>query len=139
MVRAPARREQVRYAMARGLSTRRACALLPVARSTLDYASRMFGKDVPALAAMGLLSAQYPRFGYRRIHVFMERQGFLMGHGQVWRLWRKANMQVPCLAGGGRSPTAAAAADGTRSGLGLRLRPRCLCQWAEAEMLDGDR
>lgn len=95
MVSAPARREQVRYAMARGLSTRRACALLSVARSTLGYASRMFCKDLPALAAMSLLSAQYPRFGYRRIHVFMERQGFLLGHGQVWRLWRKAKLQVP--------------------------------------------
>jgi len=55
----------------------------------------MFGKDVAALAAMSMLSAQYPRFGYRRIHVFMERQGFLMGHGRVWRLWCKAKLQVP--------------------------------------------
>ena len=69
-------------------STRRACALLSVARSMLGSASRMFGKDVPALAAMRLLSAQYPRFGYWRIHVFLERQEFLMGHGQLWRLWR---------------------------------------------------
>lgn len=48
MVSAPARREQVRYAIARGRSTRGACALFSVARSTLDYASRMDGKDVPA-------------------------------------------------------------------------------------------
>lgn len=52
-------------------------------------------KDVPALAAISVLSAQYPRFGYRRIHVFMDRQGLEMGHGRVWRLWRKGGFQVP--------------------------------------------
>ncbi len=121
MVSAPARREQVRYAMARGLSTRRACALLSAAPSTLGYASRMFGKDVPALAAMRLLSAQYPRFGYRCIHVLLERQGFLMGHGQVWRLRRKAQLQVPRKrrASRLRGIDRVRSADGTRSGLGL--------------------
>ena len=95
MVSAPERREQVGYALARGLSQRRACALLSVSRSTLGYTSKLMEKDVPALAAMSVLSAQYPRFGYRRIHVFMDRQGLEMGHGRVWRLWRKGGFQVP--------------------------------------------
>ena len=95
MVSAPERREQVGYALARGLSQRRACALLWVSRSTLGYTSKLMEKDVPALAAMSVLSAQYPRFGYRRIHVFMDRQGLEMGHGRVWRLWRKGGFQVP--------------------------------------------
>jgi len=95
MVSASVRREQVRYAMARGLSQRRACALLSVSRSTVWYASTKVKKDVPVLAAMGVLSAQYPRFGYRRIHVFLGRQDFEMGHGRVRRLWRQAKLQVP--------------------------------------------
>lgn len=95
MVSAQARREQVRFAVGRGLSQRRACALLSVARSTLNYTSKMLEKDVAALGAMSVLSAQYPRFGYRRVHVFMERQGFQMGHGRAWRLWSKGNLQVP--------------------------------------------
>lgn len=95
MVSASARREQVRYAMVRGLSQRRACALLSVSRSTVGYTSTKVAKDVPVLAAMSVLSAQYPRFGYRRIHVFLGRQGFEMGHGRVWRLWRQAKLQVP--------------------------------------------
>ena len=40
MVGARVRRQQVAYAVGRGLSSRRACALLSVARSTLGYASR---------------------------------------------------------------------------------------------------
>ncbi|MFZ4553936.1 MAG: IS3 family transposase [Burkholderiales bacterium] len=95
LVSASARREQIRYAMARGLSQRRACALLSVSRSKVGYAPTKVKKNLPVLAAMGVLSAQYPRFGYRRIHVFLGRQGFEMGHGRVWRLWRQAKLQVP--------------------------------------------
>jgi len=95
MVSAPARRRQVDYAKRRGLSERWACALLSVARSTLRYAPRMPVRDAPVLAAMVGLSAQYPRFGYRRIQVFLERQGHPMSADRVWRLWRQAQLQVP--------------------------------------------
>lgn len=95
VISARARREQVRLAVGRGLSQRRACALLSVARWTLNYRSKMLEKDVPALGAMSVPSAQYPRFRYRRVQVFMEHQGFQMGHGRAWRLWNKGNLQVP--------------------------------------------
>ena len=52
-------------------------------------------KDAPALAAMSLLSGQYPRYGYRRIHVFLERQGHRVSVDRAWRLWQKAGLQVP--------------------------------------------
>ena len=95
MVSAPARRRQVEYAKGRGLSERRACALLSVARSALHYESKLREKDAPALAAMAILSAQYPRYGYRRIQVFLERQGHRMSADRTWRLWRQAGLQVP--------------------------------------------
>lgn len=95
MVSAPARRRQVDYAKRRGLSERWACALLSVARSTLRYAPRMPARDAPILAAMVGLSAQYPRFGYRRIQVFLARQGHPMSADRVWRLWQRAQLQVP--------------------------------------------
>jgi len=59
MVSAQVRRQQVEYAQERGLSSRRACALLSVARSTLGYESRLAAKDAPVVAAMRALSAQY--------------------------------------------------------------------------------
>jgi len=67
MVSVPARRLQVRYATGRGLSQRRACTLVKVGRSALGYRSRKAAKDGPAVAGMQELSAQYPRYGYRRI------------------------------------------------------------------------
>lgn len=95
MVSVPARRKQVAYAKMRGLSERRACTLLNVARSALHYESVKAVNDAPVLASMAILSAQYPRFGYRRIHVFLDRQGHQMSVGRVWRLWSQSGLQVP--------------------------------------------
>ena len=75
MVSPQARREQVRFLRDRGLSQRRACGLLGVPRSTVDYRLRQPEKDAPALAAMHRLSSQYPRYGYRRIRIFLRREG----------------------------------------------------------------
>ena len=47
------------------------------------------------MAAMAGLAATYPRFGYRRINVFMERLGHVMGADKAFRLWSKAGLQVP--------------------------------------------
>jgi putative transposase len=41
------------------------------------------------------LSAQYPRYGYRRIRIFLSRDGHVLSPGRVWRLWRLAKLQVP--------------------------------------------
>jgi putative transposase len=95
MVSAQARRRQVTYARQRGVSSRRACALLSVDRSTLGYESRLAVKDAPVVAAMRELSAQYPRFGYRRIHVFLGRRGHEMSTDRAHRLWRQEGLQVP--------------------------------------------
>ena len=60
------------------LSDRRACAVLSVARSTLGYQSRLAVRDAPALAVIRRLAAQYPRYGYRRIRIFLRREGHAM-------------------------------------------------------------
>jgi len=52
-------------------------------------------KDVPVLTGMAILSAQYPRYGYRRIQIFLERQGHKMSAGRAYRFWSKAGLQVP--------------------------------------------
>lgn len=95
MVGARVRRQQVAYALGRGLSSRRACALLSVARSTLGYESRLDVRDAPALTAMRALAGQYPRYGYRRIRIFLQRAGHAMSADRAHRLWRQAALQVP--------------------------------------------
>ena len=95
MVGAPVRRQQVAFAQKHGVSQRRACALFSTSRSTLRYASRLEARDGPLLIAMKQLSDQFPRFGYRRILVFMEQLGHAMGADKALRLWQKAGLQVP--------------------------------------------
>lgn len=95
MVSARVRRSQVAYAHARGVSWRRACGLLSVARSALHYRSRLAAKDAPILTHLRELSMQYPRFGYRRVQVFLDRLGYSMSADRVHRLWRCAGLQVP--------------------------------------------
>jgi len=108
-----ARREQVAFACERGLSERRACGLLGVARSCLSYELRLPAKDKPVIEAMRSLSALYPRYGYRRIRIFLRRQGHALGVHRTHRLWRDAGLQLPRrrprrrIAGGRPRPTPA--------------------------------
>jgi len=95
VVSAATRRRQVAFVTARGLSQRRACRLLSVARSSLAYVSRLEQRDAPVLKAMRELAQQYPRYGYRRIQVFLARRGFEMSADRAYRLWRQAGLQVP--------------------------------------------
>ena len=66
-----------------------------MARSTLSYESRLAAKDAPVVQAMQQLSQQYPRFGYRRIHVMLAREGQAMSVDRAWRIWQQHGLQVP--------------------------------------------
>ena len=90
-----ARRDQVGFLIDRGITQRRACRLIGVSRSGMSYESRIHAKDVPVIEAMKRLSAQYPRYGYRRIRIFLAREGHVMSPGRTERLWHKANLQLP--------------------------------------------
>jgi putative transposase len=95
MVSAQARRSQVEFASHRGVSVRRACALIGVARSTMGYEPKMPAKDGQVITVMRDLSSQYPRYGYRRIHIFLARRGHEMSPDRAYRLWHLAGLQVP--------------------------------------------
>jgi len=95
MVSVSTRRQQVAYARARGVSCRRACVLLSVARSSLHYESKMAVKDAPVVTRMHVHSARYPRWGYRRVRILLGRDRMPMSPGRAYRLWKKAGLQVP--------------------------------------------
>jgi len=94
-VSVPARRRQVAYGRERGLSARRACTLFSVARSALGYQRRKVAKDATVIERMRELSAQYPRYGYLRIRIFLGRDSHRMSVGRAYRLWRAAALQLP--------------------------------------------
>jgi putative transposase len=61
----------------------------------MTYSSRLAAKDAPVIAAMRDVAAQYPRYGYRRIQIFLGRRGHTMSADRMHRLWRQAGLQVP--------------------------------------------
>lgn len=95
MVSVQARKDQASYAVNRGVSQRRACTLLNISRTSLYYSHKMPVKDAPVIAAMKVLSGTYPRFGSRRIRIFLQRDGIHLGRERCGRLWAKAGLQVP--------------------------------------------
>ena len=61
----------------------------------MGYESKLGQRDAPAVAVMKELALQYPRYGYRRIQVFMGRRGHAMSADRAHRLWRLHGLQVP--------------------------------------------
>jgi putative transposase len=95
MVSAPARRIAAFYAIERGIPQRRACALMQVARSSLKYVPTLPQQHAPIAQAMQRLSGQYPRYGARRIRVFLAREGIEVGKEKCSKLWAEQGLQVP--------------------------------------------
>lgn len=68
-----------------GVNQRRACATLQVDRSTVRYQSRR-ADDAELRDAIKRVSRERRRFGYRRIHVMVQREGHLVNHKKLRRL-----------------------------------------------------
>lgn len=64
----------------------RACGLVGLSRSCLSYEPCLPAKDASAIDAMETLSVQYPRYGYRRIRIFLRRAGHELGVHRAHRL-----------------------------------------------------
>ena len=60
--------------MERGHTQRQACELIELPRSILKYRSVRAERDAPALDAMRRIAATYPRYGYRRVRIFLRRR-----------------------------------------------------------------
>jgi putative transposase len=76
MVTPAVRREAVVHlCKVHGVSQRRACDVLQIDRSTVRYLSRR-GDDVELRDANKRVSRERRRFGCRRIHVMISREGF---------------------------------------------------------------
>lgn len=76
-----------------GLSERRGCTLSGAWRSTLRYQSRRV-EPVEEIELMRTLALKLPRYGYRRLHVVMVRQGWRVNHKRFYRLYRRAGLAV---------------------------------------------
>ncbi len=75
------------------MAERRACGLASIGRSSCRY--RGSGRDDgPLKARLRELAAERRRFGYRRLHVLLCREGFVVNHKHVYRLYREEGLSV---------------------------------------------
>jgi putative transposase len=68
------------------VSQRRACLALSIDRSTVRYTSTR-PDDAPLREAMKAVAGERRRFGYRRIHIMLDRQGIVMNQKKLRRLY----------------------------------------------------
>lgn len=94
MVGPIARREVVGWLQTRGTSLRRACRVIGLSTATWRYQRRTSATNLAVLARLHAHAALRARFGYRRLHILLEREGLLVNHKRVHRIYREAGLQV---------------------------------------------
>jgi len=94
MVTPAARREAVaQLRVAFEVSERRACSALGADRTSIRYRSGR-PDDMAIRARLRELAGARRRFGYRRLQVLLKREGIVMNHKKLRRLYREERLQV---------------------------------------------
>lgn len=76
-----------------GLSQRRASRIVGLSRNTLRY-DRQADRDEPLRRRMKELADQRKRFGCRRLHVLLKREGLVVNHKRTERIYREENLAL---------------------------------------------
>lgn len=75
-----------------GRSENKACKLVGISRTSLRYEPR---KDDDALVKrLKVLASEKRRYGYRRLHVFLKREGLVINHKRTQRIYRELGLSI---------------------------------------------
>jgi putative transposase len=75
------------------ISQRRACAVLKSSRSSVRYASVADPQDALRMRLRDLAGVRVG-WGYRRLHILLQREGWRVNHKRVWRLYAQAGLAM---------------------------------------------
>jgi putative transposase len=89
-----ARREAVGRLQAQGTSLRRACRVIELSTSTWRYQRRSDPINEQLRERLTAHAGVRPRFGYRRLHTLVDREGLHVNHKRVYGVYREAKLQV---------------------------------------------
>jgi putative transposase len=134
MVTPAAKREAVAHlGSAFDMSERRACRTIGCVRMTVRYRSRRPG-DADLRLRLRALAHERRRFGYRRLHVLLRREGFKVNHKRLFRLYREERLMVRRRGGRKR-------ALGTRAPMSVPQWPndRWSLDFVSDQLIDGRR
>lgn len=76
------------------ISERRACRLVGLSRSVHAYQARTTVRNAQLKARLIELAQERRRFGYRRLHILLHREGVQVNHKRVYRLYCEAGLMV---------------------------------------------
>ena len=74
-------------------SERRACRLVSLSRSRWQHRS-VRGDDAGLRTRLRELAAKKPRWGYQQLHILLRREGHVVNHKKVLRLYREEGLAV---------------------------------------------
>ena len=77
-----------------GLSRRRACRLIGISRSVVEREPRRARDHTRLRERLHALAGERRRFGYRRLHVLLRREGWKTNHKLVERLYREEKLAI---------------------------------------------
>lgn len=91
----PAQKRAVAHYFRTGfrVSERRACRLAGVARASYRYRSQAADQTALRLRLRDLAAARV-RYGYRRLHVLLRREGWRVNHKRIYRLYREEGLGI---------------------------------------------
>jgi len=75
------------------ISIRRACGAYPLDRSTYHYRCRR-PDQAPLRQRIREIAKTRVRYGYRRVHVLLRREGWAINHKRTRRLYREEGLQL---------------------------------------------
>jgi putative transposase len=75
------------------VSERRACRVADVPRTTMRYRSRARDQS-PLRLRLRELTASRVRYGYRRLHILLRREGWRVNAKRVYRLYREEGLSL---------------------------------------------
>lgn len=75
------------------VSARRACKAIPINRSSYCYRSKRTGQ-AQLMTRIREIAETRVRYGYRRIHVLLRREGWAINPKRVYRLYREMGLQL---------------------------------------------
>jgi putative transposase len=77
-----------------GLSCRRACRLIGISRSVVEREPKRARDHARLRERLHALAGERRRFGYRRLHELLRREGFIANHKLVHRLYQDEKLAI---------------------------------------------
>ncbi|WP_404516113.1 IS3 family transposase [Bradyrhizobium ottawaense] len=129
-----AKRKAVAHLVAaHGMSERRACKAIGCCRMTMRYQTTR-ADEAGLRQRMRVIAQERRRFGYRRLHVLLKREGYVVNHKKLFRLYREERLAVRRRGGRKR-------AIGTRAPMTVAMAPndRWSLDFMSDQLTDGFR